>query len=106
MRTCVILHPKTEVTYDRGNIYLRLPDTPGMILPFTMIDTVMRRTANPNCLIFRLREGYVFGPDYPGRDRELSNFLLKSYMYFGREGDRKTVFFIPKPYVLYIDYDE
>jgi len=105
MRTYVVLHPDTELTYSRGNIYLKLPDTPGAIVLFTMIDTVARRVANPRSLILRLQEGYVFGPNFPGRDREMANFLLRDYMCFGREGHKETIFFLPKPYVLYIDYE-
>ncbi|MEK7211271.1 MAG: hypothetical protein AAB731_01425, partial [Patescibacteria group bacterium] len=67
---------------------------------------VTRRAANPKLLVLRLPEGYIFGPDYPGRDREVSNFMLSDYLCFGRAGQKETLFFIPKPYVFYIDYDE
>ena len=104
-RTCIVLFPDTEVTKRNGYYHLQRPDVPGAIIEFSRIEAVMSRIANPRLTVFRLPEGYIFGPDLPGRDREVSNFMLRSYMYFGRAGDPKTIFFIPKLYVLYIDYE-
>lgn len=106
MRLCIILHPQTMLTTDPDYVRLSLAGAPGVLIPLTMINSIVTRVANPGCQIIRLPAGHVFGPEFPGRDRGLMNEMLKSYMYFGRDGDRKTIFFIPKPYVLYIDYGE
>lgn len=103
MRTYVVLRPPTELTYCRGDIHLKLPDVPGVTFRFTMIDTIMRRVANPKLLILRLPEGYVLGPNFPGRNRDVDVYLLRGYLSFGVHGKKETIFFIPKPYVLYID---
>ena len=103
MRTHVVLCPKTELTFSRGDIHLKLPDVPGVVFRFTMIDTIVRRVANPKLLILRLPEGYVLSPDFPGKDRDVEVYLLRDYSSFGAHSKRETIFFIPKPYVLYID---